>query len=373
MQSAITAIGIANPPYQRAQQDIAELIGDGFHLTLAQKKILKRIYRSSGIEQRHSVLTDYCKRPGEFEFFPNDPLADFPTTAQRMAVYKANALTLALAAIEDCLKNTDKHSSITHVITVSCTGMYAPGIDIEIVQQLNLAPSTQRTSINFMGCYGAFNGMKVADSICRADPDAVVLLVCVELCSIHIQKSFTLDNIISNAIFADGAAAVLIQAPPENQLHLRFDSFYCDIMPQTSQDMAWHIGDSGFDMVLTAYVPDAIKSGIAAFAEKLFSQAGQSLSAMDYFAIHPGGMKILQACEASLNITQHDNRFSYEVLRQYGNMSSATVLFVLKRIWDGLTQHDANKKIFSCAFGPGLTLESMLLEICIAEDPQPLS
>lgn len=365
MQAAITAIGTANPPYRRAQQDVAELIAEGFHLNPVQKKILKRIYKSSGIEQRHSVLTDYCKLPGEFEFFPNDPAASFPTTAQRMAVYKANALTLALAAIEDCLKNVNQ-PDITHVITVSCTGMYAPGIDIEIVQELKLASSTKRTSINFMGCYGAFNGMKAADSICRADPDATVLVVCVELCSIHIQKNFSLDNIISNAIFADGAAAVLIQSQPASlQKHLSFKSFYCDIVPQTSQEMAWHIGDSGFDMVLTAYVPEAIRSGIAAFTDRLLSQTNMSLSDIDYFAIHPGGLKILQACEASFNITPHDNRFSYDVLRQNGNMSSATVLFVLKQIWDGLDKLDDKKKIFSCAFGPGLTLESMLLEVVL--------
>ena len=365
MQSAITAIGTANPPYKRAQHEIAELIAEGFHLNPIQKKILKRIYKSSGIEQRHSVLTDYCKQPGEFEFFPNDPSVSFPTTAQRMAVYKATALPLALTAIKNCLSTVNK-PDITHVITVSCTGMYAPGIDIEIVQALKLASSTKRTSINFMGCYGAFNGMKVADSICRADSDATVLLVCVELCSIHIQNNFTLDNIISNAIFADGAAAVLIQSKPANQQkHLSFKSFYCDLMPNTSQEMAWHIGDSGFDMVLTAYVPDVIKSGIAEFTDRLLSQTNQSFSDIDYFAIHPGGVKILQACEASFNITEHDNRFSYDILRQYGNMSSATVLFVLNQIWNDLNKTDDKKTIFSCAFGPGLTLESMLLEVCV--------
>ncbi len=362
MPAVITAIGIANPAYKRTQQEIVELIAEGFYLTPGQKKILKRIYTSSGIEQRHSVLTDYCKLPGEFEFFPNDPSAEFPTTAQRMAVYKANALGLALAAVEDCLADREKNT-ITHVITVSCTGMYAPGLDIELVQHLNLSPSTRRTVINFMGCYGAFNGMKVADAICMADPQASVLLVCVEMCSIHIQKNFTLDNIIGNAIFADGAAAVLIQAQPDTQRYLRFESFYCDIMPQTSQEMAWHIGDFGFDMVLSAYVPDAIKSGIAAFTDKLLGHTGYPFTDIEYFAIHPGGMKILQACEESLKITRHDNRFSYEVLRQYGNMSSATVLFVLKQIWHGLSKLDEGKKIFSCAFGPGLTFESMLLEV----------
>lgn len=363
MHAAITAIGTATPPYQRTQQALAELMSEGFHLTLTQKKILKRIYNASGIENRHSVLSDYCKEPGAFEFFPNSPSERFPTTAERMAIYKDNALTLALAAIEHCL-NTVPHlnkTAITHVITVSCTGMYAPGIDIEIVQQLGLASSTPRTSIHFMGCYGAFNGMKAADAICMANPNATVLLVCVELCSIHIQNQFTLDRIISNAIFADGAAAVLIQAQPTEQRCLRFKSFYCDIVPQTSQDMAWQIGDSGFDMVLSAYVPDAIQSGIAAFTETLFRQADLSLHQMDYFAIHPGGLKILQACEEALSITQADNRFSYDVLRRYGNMSSATVLFVLKDIWADLNSSDDGKKIFSCAFGPGLTLESMVL------------
>ena len=136
-------------------------------------------------------------------------------------------------------------------------------------------------------------------------------------------------------------------------------------MPETSQDMAWHIGDSGFDMILSAYVPQAIQSGIAAFTQRLLRQSNQSLSDIDYFAIHPGGLKILQACEASFNITPHDNRFSYDVLRQYGNMSSATVLFVLKKIWNALSTEDNHRTLFSCAFGPGLTLESMLLEVVL--------
>ncbi|HBI21434.1 MAG TPA: type III polyketide synthase [Legionella sp.] len=367
MHAAITAIGTANPPYKRAQHDIAELISEGFHLTPKQSKVLKRIYNASGIEQRHSVLTDYCKLPGEFEFFPNNPSAPFPTTAQRMAVYKDNALALVMAAIENCLALAPHISkkAITHVVTVSCTGMYAPGIDIEIVQQLELSSSTPRTCIYFMGCYGAFNGMKAADAICMADPDATVLLVCVELCSIHIQNQFTLDRIVANAIFADGAAAVLIQGRPGSQPHLRFKSFYCDILPQTGQDMVWHIGDSGFDMVLSAYVPQAIQGGIAAFSQKLFQPAGLAFSDMNYFAIHPGGLKILQACEEALPMTRADNRFSYDVLRRYGNMSSATVLFVLKDVWAALSSLDDGKKIFSCAFGPGLTLESMVLEINI--------
>lgn len=364
MPSAITAIGTANPPYKRSQKEIAEIIGISLKLNPVKRRVLKAIYKSSGIEERYSVLSDYCKMPGEFDFFPNEPTAAFPSTAQRMEIYKDHALTLGLRAIQNCFdhaKNCDK-KEITHLITISCTGMYAPGIDIEIVQQLELNSSTNRTAINFMGCYGAFNGMKVADAICRAEPDAKVLMVCIELCSIHFQKDLATTNIISNAIFADGAAAILIEAKPQNQTYFSLESFHCDLIPQTKQEMAWHIADHGFDIVLSSYVPEIIKSGIASFMEKLLSRSTWSAREIDYYAIHPGGLKILQACEGALQISADDNRHSYEVLRKYGNMSSATVLFVLKSIWDSLREQDNNKKIFSCAFGPGLTLESVLIK-----------
>lgn len=239
--------------------------------------------------------------------------------------------------------------------------MYAPGLDIEIVQKLSLQTTVKRTAINFMGCYGAFNGLKVADSICKADPDAKVLLVCVELCSIHFQKEFSTANLISNAIFADGAAAVIIEKQPDNRKCFSIESFYCDLVPQTSQEMVWQIADSGFDIVLSSYVSQAIQSGISEFTKKLLSQSKQTLANIDLYAIHPGGIKILQACEEALNITAEDNRYSYGVLRNYGNMSSATVLFVLKKIWDDIHSEE-QKNIFSCAFGPGLTLESMMLK-----------
>lgn len=363
MESKITAIGVATPRYKRSQEETADLISLGFHLKPKQEKLLKSIYKSSGIENRYSVISDYGKLPGEFEFFPNQAGESFPTTSARMHLYKENALNLALEAIKNCLNSLDEFDKkeITHLITVSCTGMYAPGLDIEIVQKLELNSSLKRTTINFMGCYGAFNGLKVADAFCQASSDATVLVVCVELCSLHFQNSFTIESIISNAIFADGAAAVLVQGRSMNRKYLSMENFYCDLVPQTNQEMAWSIADSGFDIVLSSYVPEAIKSGIALFTDKLLQQADYSLDDIDYFAIHPGGMKILQACEESLNISVQDNHYSYEVLRNFGNMSSATVLFVLKQIWDDLQAGDENKNIFSCAFGPGLTLESMIL------------
>ena len=359
MDIAITAIGTANPIYKRKQLETAELILASLNLSPNEQKLLRSVYKATGIEYRHSVLSDYCQEPGAFTFFPNDANAPFPTTAARMNVYKEHALPLALSAVRSCF-NQINPCDITHLITISCTGMYAPGLDIELINTLNLRTSTHRTAINFMGCYGAFNGIKAAYSICRADPNAKVLMICVELCTIHFQKQMCLDNMIANAIFADGAAAILIeQRKNEHQKSFDLVSFYCDLLPQNQNAMAWYIADHGFDIVLSSYVPTAIEHGIAHFVKN----ASVNFSATDYYAIHPGGIKILQACEKALKLDAFDNRYAYEVLKHFGNMSSATILFVLKSIWDVLTKNDHEKNIFSCAFGPGLTLESMQLRV----------
>ncbi len=365
MNPALLAIGTALPQYKLSQKEIGELMSLGFHLNKAERRLLNAVYKASGIHYRYSVLDDCVRPPGQFEFFPNDPEGLFPSTAARMHIYKKHAFPLALAAIENCLaqlNNFDKNE-ITHLITVSCTGMYAPGIDIELVQHLELQSSTKRTAINFMGCYGAFNGLKMADSICRAEPKAKVLMVCVELCTIHFQRKMDLDNLISNAIFADGAAAVLVQTPPAGGKYLSFQNFYCDLLPQTKRDMAWEIANSGFDIVLSSYVPEAIHSGIAAFVHRLLKHSKMQSSELDFFAIHPGGIKILQACEQALHISKEHNKAAYQVLQNYGNMSSPTILFVLAALWSELSTKDQGKNIFCCAFGPGLTLESMVLGI----------
>lgn len=362
---SISAIGTANPPYKSHQLDTAERISASLHLNPAQKRLLKSIYKATGIEYRYSVLSDYAKSVGKFDFLPNNPEDPFPSTQKRMELYKQHALPLALDAIKQCLLQapTFDKNNITHLITVSCTGMYAPGIDIEIIQKLNLKTTVKRTTINFMGCYGAFNGIKVAEAICKSDPSASVLLVCVELCTLHFQKKMDMDNLISNAIFADGAAAALIQSTSMTKKSLSLESFYCDLLPQTHQEMAWHIADSGFDIILSSYVPEVIEKGIAAFTDSLLKTNEIKLNKIDYFAIHPGGIKILQACEKSLKLTPEDNRYAYHVLKQFGNMSSATILFVLKELLEKISKDDHQKTIFSCAFGPGLTLESMLLKI----------
>ncbi|HLF67464.1 MAG TPA: type III polyketide synthase, partial [Gammaproteobacteria bacterium] len=239
MPIGITAIGTAVPAFKYPQQEAAELISKKLPLKASERKLLKAIYKATGIDYRYSVLSDNEAMP----FYPNDPDLPFPSTAARMRIYKEQALPLALSAIRNCIDEQSTLSAdITHVVVVSCTGMYAPGLDIEIIQSLSLQGSVSRTAIQFMGCYGAFNALKVAHALCHSDVNAKVLVVCVELCSIHFQKQMNIDNIISNALFADGAAAVIVQSIKDAAKYFKFIDFYCDILPQSSDAMAWHIG-----------------------------------------------------------------------------------------------------------------------------------
>jgi len=224
MNGYINAIGTAVPTHATPQSAIAGFMGRALQLDEHEQRKLQALYRQTRIETRHSVVPDFGRKVGEFSFFPNTPdLEPFPTVGQRMELYRREALPLAVKAIQNCLETLPGPPEPTHLITVSCTGMYAPGLDIELIEALRWPTTTQRTAINFMGCYGAFNGLKTADALVRANPDARVLVVCVELCTIHFQKKTDDDNLLSNALFADGAAAVLVEgrARPSGAFRMR--------------------------------------------------------------------------------------------------------------------------------------------------------
>ncbi|RDV11312.1 type III polyketide synthase [Pontibacter diazotrophicus] len=366
MNTYISAIGTANPPHSIPQMQIADFMASALEFNEDDTRRLKALYRLSGIGQRYTVVEDYTRQNGEFTFFPNTTkLEPFPTVQQRMEVYREHAGSLSEKAIRNCLSRVPQTSleSITHLITVSCTGMYAPGLGIELVERLGLSPSTQRTAINFMGCYAAFNAIKVADAICKADPAAKVLMVCTEICTIHFQKYTEQDHLVSNALFGDGAAAALIQAQPGGNVNLELQSFHCHLASDGKEEMAWHIGVTGFEMTLSSYVPGLIKEGIEQLTNQLLKGHKTNLSEIKLFAIHPGGRRILEVIEQELGMSREDNRFAYQVLRDFGNMSSATVLFVLKALMESLSPADQDEPVLSFAFGPGLTLESMLLKV----------
>ena len=331
-----------------------------------EKQRLLALYRATGIQGRYAVIPDYGVPAGAYDFFPNNQGLDpFPGTKARLELYRKEALPLAVAASKECLKQTDNTSfgDITHLITVSCTGMYAPGLDIDLIKALGLDPSIQRFCINFMGCYAAFNAIKMGDNICNASRGAKVLIVCVELCSLHFQKAPSEDNLLANALFGDGAAAILMQNGPVPGKALSIQSFHCDIMPQGAGDMAWGIGDFGFEMTLSAYVPEVIKVGIRGLISQLRETLTMPIQSFDKYAIHPGGKKILQVIERELNIEKEDNRYAYRILKEFGNMSSPTILYVLKLLFDDISESDHGQNVLGLAFGPGLTLESMVLKI----------
>jgi alpha-pyrone synthase len=364
LKSYINAIGTSVPEYKIQQCDAAEWISSALNIKGKDKKIVESLYLSTGIESRYSVIRDYLVSRDNFQFFTSThDLEPFPTVKQRMELYQNKALPLAINAINDGIKNANLiPSKITHIIVASCTGMYAPGLDIEIIQELGLDPYTERTSIQFMGCYAAFNALKSADYICKATPDAVVLVLCVELCTIHFQKNNSRDQLVSNALFGDGAAAVIVSGEKSDGINLSMEAFKCMIAPNSKKEMAWHISNTGFEMKLSSYVPKVIKSGIKDLAGKLLRETGFDKN-IDYYAIHPGGRKILEVCEEELGLNHEDNCHAYNTLKNYGNMSSPTVLFVIKSHMDNLMPQDAGKKMLSFAFGPGLTMESMLLEV----------
>ncbi|UYZ62650.1 type III polyketide synthase [Hymenobacter weizhouensis] len=367
MTSYLCAIGTANPPHRIPQLHIADFMASALQLDEAGTRKLRALYRVSGIGQRYTVLPDYGRTSGAFEFFPNTPgLEPFPSVGARMAEYRRHALPLSVQAAHACLAQLPEVevSSITHLITVSCTGMYAPGLDIELVAALGLPRHVQRTCVNFMGCYAAVNALKLADAFCRADARARVLLVCTELCTLHFQKSTEDDHLVSNALFGDGAAAALVQSrPAATGPSLALTAFHCGLEPEGQQDMAWHINDFGFEMTLSSYVPRMIEQGIGRLTEALLAHLPVRLADIRAFAIHPGGRKILESIEHALGLSAHDNRFAYQVLRDYGNMSSVTVLFVLRELLASLSPTDAHAPVLSFAFGPGLTLEAMLLHV----------
>jgi len=362
MSSIITAIGTANPSYRFPQMKIFEFMQAAHQLNEVDSERLKKLYEASGIEYRHSVIEDFGVPQGTYSFFGNNSnLEPFPGTKARSVFYEKHAKELSL----DAAKDLEKHfaidlQSITHLITVSCTGMYAPGLDIDLINLLNLPTSIERTCINFMGCYGAFNALKMANYICCSQTNAKVLIVDVELCTLHFQRKSTLENWVANSLFADGAAAVLIENSNSGGNGFKLKTFFNTLIPEAKDEMGWRIGDYGFEMKLSSSIAKNIGKKITTVADQLITKAQVNRSNVQHIAIHPGGRRILEVCEEMLELPEEALDISYDVLRKFGNMSSVTILFILKEF---LSKLQPGEQLMSFAFGPGLTVESMILEM----------
>lgn len=357
--SKIIAIGTAVPEYKHEQEKIFEFMSRVYAINETEKRKLRFLYKYSGIKTRYSVLADYSLPASEWSFFtPTENLEPFPSLEKRMAGFRKHASPLSLKAVDDCLQNY-KGKNISHLITVSCTGMSAPGLDLELIELLNLPATTWRTSINFMGCYAAIHALKLADAICKTDVSANVLIVCVELCTLHFQKKYTPDNISSGILFSDGAAAVLVSGDPKSE-GLDIDHFYSSVSFKSKQEMVWELSSTGFLLTLSGYIPELIEEDFNTIVEASLKGTSLHKENITHWCIHPGGKKILEAVHNSLQFTNGQLQDCYDVLNDYGNMSSPTILFVLKRIKESLNKTAPNK-IFGAAFGPGLTMETFVL------------
>jgi len=241
--------------------------------------------------------------------------------------------------------------------------MSAPGLDLEIIELMGLSPNIFRTSINFMGCYAAIHGLKIADVICKTDHHANVMVVCTEFCTLHFQKESSVDNITSTLLFADGCAAILVQHESNILDGLSINSFFSDISFKGKKDMSWQLSSKGFLMTLSGYVPDLVKEDFNNLVTKALDNAGISKNEITNWCIHPGGKKILEAIQSSMGLQKEALQYSYDVLNDFGNMSSPTILFVLKLILDELQQSASGSKqtVFGAAFGPGLTMETFIV------------
>lgn len=354
--SKIVSIGTAVPAYSHQQNDILQFMQAVYTATDVEKRKLRFLYAQSGIQQRYSVIPDYSKPAAEWKFYPqSENLEPFPSLEQRMAMYNKQAPLLSVDAIRDCLNHAHDPKKITHLITVSCTGMSAPGLDLQVMELMDLGKNIFRTSINFMGCYAAIHALKIGDAFCKSNKDANVLIVCTELCTLHFQREATMDNIASSLLFGDGAAAVLMTSDENSLQGLTIDNFYSEIIPKGKRDMAWELSSSGFLMTLSGYVPDLIEEDFFIVVERALHKTGATKDDVTHWCMHPGGKRILEAIYKSLHFTNGQLQTSYDVLKQFGNLSSATILFVLKE----MMQSSKNiSKLFGAAFGPGLTVET---------------
>ncbi len=323
---------------------------------------LKFLYHQSAIESRYSIIPDYSRSVRDWEFYPpTENLEPFPSLERRMKWYRQFAAPLSLESIRRCLDGKLEPAAITHLITVSCTGMSAPGLDLELVEALGIPATVFRTSINFMGCYAAVHALKLADALARSCPGARILIVCTELCTLHFQQEPTADNMMSSLLFADGSAAALVVAEDHPGKGLTLRDFYSEIVPEGKKEMTWDLSSTGFRMTLTSYVTDLIRADFASLVGNALAKNAMTMDHITHWCVHPGGKKILDAIYKSLSFTNGHLDYSFEILKEYGNMSSPTILFVLQRIMDKLDYNQPNC-IFGAAFGPGLTMETFIVE-----------
>jgi predicted naringenin-chalcone synthase len=345
----INQITTVLPPNAHQQSAILDYMLEVYPTPDEHLGKIKALYSRCGIDTRYSVLNDFNVAVSERTLYKQSA----PLMQHRMAAYMETALPLCTKAVNEL---EFKQSEITHLITVSCTGMSAPGLDVLLMQALELPANIARTSVNFMGCYAAVHALKMAHAFCATAAEVKVLIVLVEACTLHFQYEYSLENVATSMLFADGAAALLV-SNNASEKSLQLNSFYSEVQNSSLQDMTWNLSDVGFKMTLSAYVPDILAANIEGLLHRAL-QNKKAVSDIKHWAIHPGGKKIVEEIRKALQLSPEDVHDSLEVLRLHGNMSSVTLAFVLLL---KMNKAQSGEDIFACAFGPGLTMETILL------------
>ncbi|MBI2811642.1 MAG: type III polyketide synthase [Candidatus Melainabacteria bacterium] len=368
MPSSIIGLGTALPASLVSQSDALALARDLCCKTTRQAKVLEQVYLKSGVQTRSTVLQAEIE-PRVTNFFqPPTTAGDAgPSTAQRMALYELQAGPLATTACRAALHHAKIDAkAITHLVTVSCTGFVAPGFDLQLFKTLPLNPTVQRTHIGFMGCHGALNALRVGHGYCAEDPNNVVLICATELCSMHFQYGWSREILVSNALFADGSAALIMSNDQDKPADLHGSQLFSAatyshaasyVVPESEAAMSWRIGDSGFIMSLANNVPDQIQTNLPPFIESWLAKNNLSVTDIKGWAVHPGGPRILDAVGEALQLEIDALSASRQILSECGNMSSPTVLFILQRL---LALGDKLPCVV-LGFGPGLTIEAALI------------
>ncbi len=364
MRARILGVGTSVPKFQVGCQASAEFAARTTLADTDQSRKVGALYRRTGIENRGSVLL--AEDPGAEvinDFYPPAASGEDrgPTTKNRNDRYAVEAPALAIEASAIALAQSGiDPGQVSHLVTVSCTGFSAPGFDIALIDQLGLPPTTERIQVGFMGCHGAINGLRAARGCVATDPGANVLVCSVELCSLHFQYGFDADRIVSNALFADGGAAMVLQscrrdgAVERTGLLAATGSF---LVPESRDAMTWRVGDHGYEMTLSARVPHLIEQHLESFLSNWLHGLGESIGSIGGWAVHPGGVRILSTVETALGLPEDSLETSRQVLMDHGNMSSATMLFILQRF----IEVDQPKPWLMLGFGPGLEIEVALI------------
>lgn len=369
MSMRILGIGTAAPLYDASQEETAVVHAELSGLDRTHARTLRALYRRSGVKRRASVLLEREDGPLEdrqhFYRRVREEGDAGPSTAQRMRVYERAAPGLATTAAGRALADAGAPAgAISHLVTVSCTGFTSPGVDHGLIRTLGLPRDVTRTQVGFMGCHGALNGLRVAHGFARAEPAGMTLVCAVELCSLHFSYGWDPEVMVANALFADGAGAVVcggVDAPVSSEERpnqgWRVAATGTVLLEDSDGDMTWRIGDHGFRMTLSPRVPEVIGNELRSWLAGWLAAAGVGLDEIATWAIHPGGPRILGAVESALDLDRDRTRAARDVLAAHGNMSSATILFILER----LRREQASLPCVALAFGPGLVAEAVLV------------